>query len=259
MNEAELLAFCAAVSAHASLEALHVSDTPLDSPAVMNVLSTSALAINLRDLSLRRCGLSPASVPSLARLIRGDVLESLLIDNNGDPLLDDATAAQLADVLAASRTLTRLQLDGTRFWDDAPAATVIMRALTGHPRLQEVDLSYNQPPDQLATGAALGALVAANAPALQLLVVQWSRFGDVGLGGLCEALPRNTHLRELDLNWTSMSAAFARDVLCPAVLANSSLRKLKASQYWDYAPGEQAPPELLEAEALVAARNNGDR
>ena len=133
-----------------------------------------------------------------------------------------------------------------------------MRALKGHPSLQELDLTWNEPQAQFAAGAALGALVAANAPALTSLVVSCSELGDVGLGGLCYALPRNTHLRDLMLNQTGMSAAFSGHTLLPAVQANTSLRMVAASGAWNVALHGGAPPELLEVEALVAARNNGD-
>jgi hypothetical protein len=47
--------------------------------------------------------------------------------------------------------------------------------------------------------------------------------GDVGIGPLVDALPRNTHLRELECNaW--LSAAFVQDRLLPALAANTSLR-----------------------------------
>ena len=258
LNEPELLAFCTAMSAHTSLAKLDVQWTSLDSLAVIDALSAAALACNLRDLKLEGCDLSPASVPALARLIRGGVLRSLLIDNGEIPLLDEVAAVQLAGAVAASRTLTRLKLESTRFWDNARAVDIMMRALTGHPCLQELDFMHNRPLDQLAAGAALGALVAANAPALACLYVSFSALGDAGLGGLFYALPRNTHLRGLGLCSTRMTAAFARNTLLPSVQSNTSLRMLDASSFWADTHGDQAPPELLGAEAVVAARNNGD-
>ena len=41
--------------------------------------------------------------------------------------------------------------------------------------------------------------------------------------------------------------------------ANTSLRELNASDFWGDEEDGQAPSELLEAEALVAARGSGDR
>ena len=195
-------------------------------------------------------------MPALERLIRGGVLETLDIHNEGvGPLLLGAAAVQLADALAASRTLTRLGLSCLDFWHDATASSSIMRALTGHPRIQELDFCYNNPADEIEARVALGALVAANTPALTSLSV--SALGDAGLGPLFDALSRNNHLRELECVMTGMSAAFARDVVLPTVRANTSLRKLVVSEQWldEGGNGVEAPPELLEAEALVAARN----
>ena len=231
-------------------------------------MSAAALGCKLRDLRLYSCQPEPDSVlPALERLIRGGVLESLAIDYEYDyapnrPLLHEARAAMnLADALAASRSLTRLQLGTVHFWDDAAAAAAVMRALTGHASLQLLDLNMNTPPDVptiAAAGIALGALVAADTPALTTLKVWGSTLGDAGLGPLFDALPCNNYLRELDCTMTGMSAAFARQVVLPAVRTNTSLRNLEASAFWEDEPDgrkAKAPPELIEAEALVAARN----
>ena len=133
----------------------------------------------------------------------------------------------------------------------------MMRALTGHPHLRELDLSDNSPweAEQSIAGAALGALVAADSPALQVLIVRYAELGDAGLAPLFEALPRNSHLRELQCCFTGPSEAFARDVALPAVRANTSLRELCGNQDWVFVKQDgEAPPEWLEAEALVAAR-----
>ena len=82
--------------------------------------------------------------------------------------------------------------------------------------------------------------------------------GDAALGPLMEMLPHNTHLRLLDCSNASMSADFARDRFLPAVTANTSLRKLTASRWWDNHEHGMAPPEVLEAEAVVAARAAAD-
>ena len=256
-GDVEVLEFCSAVSTHVSLNQLVLCDVPLGTPAAINALSAALLACKLRELRLNACLLSPASVPALERLIRGGVLESLIVVNeNEGPLLHGAAAVQLADALAVSRTLTRLGLSSTYFWHDADAAAAIMRALTGHPRIQQLDLSFNAPEDDVQAGVALGALIAANTAALTSLSVWSSDLGDAGLGPLFDALPRNSHLRELNCAVTGMSAAFARDVFLPAVRANT-LRKLDASanSYDDEGNEVEALPELLEAEVLVAARN----
>ena len=164
---------------------------------------------------------------------------------------------QLADAIAANRTLQQLDLGRAELWDDAASAAAVMRALTGHPSLQVLELVGNDDlPDPGAAGAALGALVAADTGALVKLDVRYTDLGDAGMRPLLDALALNTHLRELDCSNTGMSEAFARHVFLPAVRANTSLRTLTASEPWEIM-GDETPPAVLEAEALVAARRNG--
>jgi hypothetical protein len=101
-----------------------------------------------------------------------------------------------------------------------------------------------------AAGAAFGALVAANAPALTDLSVACN-LRDDHLRPLLNALRTNTHLRALDVAASDISAAFVRDVLLPAVRANTSLRCLAAAYDDDT---EDVGASAREAEALVAAR-----
>jgi hypothetical protein len=106
--------------------------------------------------------------------------------------------------------------------------------------------------------AALGALVAANAPALQELDVSGDEVAEEEFGELLDALPRNTHLRALGCEYEpgSASAAFVRERLLPAVRANASLRTLAAvNQDGDeYEEGSEAHALLHTAQAFVAAR-----
>ncbi len=129
---------------------------------------------------------------------------------------------------------------------------MLFTALTGHPRLHTINLSEDfVHGDASAAYAALGALAAANAPALQQLDVSGSRLGDEGMGPLVEALRHNTHLRVLNCADNGMSHAFARDYLLPAVRANTGLRTLTVE------PGyyrEPPPDSARGAAALVAAR-----
>jgi hypothetical protein len=133
-------------------------------------------------------------------------------------------------------------------WRDPAAATALLGALTGHASLRSLDICYNEaePAGQEEAGAALGALVAANAPALTELRVLDCDLGDAGLRPLFDALPANTHLRTLYCSNNRLSDAFVRDALLPAVRANSSLRELWAGRVWDAA--------AREAEALVQRR-----
>jgi hypothetical protein len=128
----------------------------------------------------------------------------------------------------------------------------VLSSLVAHPSLRELDLAMNMmldPQHAACVGAALFALVAANAPTLTQLDMSNCGLGDVGLHPLFDALPRNTHLHTLNCGGNGMSEAFARDVLLPAVRANTSLTELvtavRGDPVWD---GKQ------EAEAIVARR-----
>jgi Ran GTPase-activating protein (RanGAP) involved in mRNA processing and transport len=109
-----------------------------------------------------------------------------------------------------------------------------------------------------AVGAALGELIAANAPALRDLRVSSCLLGDAGLAPLVAALPHNTHLVKLRCEDNDMSDAFARDHFLPAIRANTSLRVLQASDWWGGEEDGIAPDEVLQAEALVKARADAD-
>jgi hypothetical protein len=240
-DEASVVALAADVAAHTSLEGLHLQYAPLGSPAALDAVVDAALARRLQSVTLDTCHLSPASAPALARLLSSDALTTLRCV---DAVLLDAPAGRLlAAALRANVTLMSLTLINACVFDNTAAGAELLRALTGHASLRVLRLCYNLIPAaaQAAAGASLGALVAANAPALTQLDVWWCDLGDDGLRALFEALPRNAHLRTLNCYGNFMSQAFAADVLLPAVRANTSLRTLVADS-------------TAEAEAVVASR-----
>jgi Ran GTPase-activating protein (RanGAP) involved in mRNA processing and transport len=223
----------------------------------LDAVVDAALTLRLPSLTLFACNVTPASAPALARLIRGGALAELDVWNNRQQLLDQPAAALIADALRGNNTLTSLKLQDCGFWHDAAAAALILGGLTAHRSLRTLDLSINfiHPGDQHvpALGAALGALVAANSPALhelQLWQIAVDEAGLLALGPLLDALPLNTHLRMLNLDYTRWTDDFARDRLLPAVRANTSLRHLTART-----PDGTRNEFMHEAEALVAARN----
>ncbi len=155
---------------------------------------------------------------------------------------------------------------GPTFDADNRAAVMLLRALTGHASLRELKLGTEHQTYEAgyaAAGAALGALVAANAPALQMLWLPYCSLEDEGAGPLVDALPHNTHLRTLLLTGNNLTPEFGHGRLLPAVRANTSLRQLSAcnneEQYDDSDSFEIEWQRMneryaLEAEALVAAR-----
>jgi hypothetical protein len=258
IDDADLLALAAAMRQHVSLETVWLQDVPLGTPAVLDAFVDASLARCFSKLSLERCSLSPASAPALTRLLGSAALTDLWIVNEEMQLLDVPASTLLAGALGANTTLRVLKLDRVDLFGDVTTGAAVVRALTAHPSLQVLWLLDNEPAtvfDAAAAGAALGAIVAANAPTLQELRVSWCALGDAGLAPLCDALAANTHLvRTLHCENNAMSAAFARDAFLPAIRANGSLRELVASELWGGEEDGAAPEEVLQAEALVNIR-----
>jgi hypothetical protein len=215
-----------------SLLNLMLSNAPLGGLGALNAVVDAALARRLPALALFEPSLSAASVPALARLLSGSALSALSVFHNDDETLlqsgPEGSAALLAAALRANTTLTELSLLRANVWHDVAAAETLLHALTAHPSVQSVQLGQNEVAraDRMRAGASLGALVAANAPALNELFVAGCALGDEGLGPLVDALAHNTHLQVLNCCHNSVSEAFALERLQPALLANNSLRVL---------------------------------
>jgi hypothetical protein len=243
------------LSACTFLRELELTSVRIGTPAAPDLLVDAALACRLRNLRLIDCDLPAAWAPALARLVRGGALAQLVIDGGEDADLDAPAVMVLANALRACSTLTSLTLRGVGLWRDVGAATALVGALTGHASLQTLGLSQDDlsAADWAVAGAAFGALVAANAPALQELCLPCCNVGNAGLRPLFDALPRNTHLRMLYCWLNDVTNAFARDALLPAVRANGSLRQLFCKPQRAGA----ADHALAEAEALVARRAAG--
>ncbi len=218
-GEGAALALAADLPTHASLEELRIVGAPLDAPAALDAVVQAALAcLLLRRLDLVLCSLSRASAPALARLLGGGALTALHIHGDAQ-LLDEPAAVLLGNALRANTTLTSLVVRATRLWQEPAAGVALLNALTGHPSLCKLDISYDPvgAAAQQQAGTALGALVAANAPTLRGIYINESGMGDAGMGPVVDALPRNTHLRFLSCLRNGMSDAFVRERLLPVV------------------------------------------
>jgi hypothetical protein len=255
MTPDDVLELLAAVTAYppGALSELRLYEAPLDEPELLDAVVECARARALSCVHLSACSLSPASVPVLARLLApGCVLASLeLFSSRQGPLLDEDSALELADALRTNNTLTRLELHSVELWSNPAAASAVIFALTGHSSVRMLSFGLEDAPTDHAAfaGLALGALVAANEPALTTLAAFASDFSDVAMRPLFQALPRNTHLRRLECTHNALSDEFARDVLLPAVRANTSLEVLQVDH----------GRHLAAAEALVAARSHAAR
>ncbi len=228
----------------------------LASPAALDAVVDACLARRLTTVELGHADLSTASVPALARLLGGGALTHLGVYGARPLLLDAPAAALLGSALRANATLTSLTLWAVQLWRDPGAGAALLGALTAHASLKMLRLDLNRARyfDDVQRGAvftALGALVAADTPALRELHICGCGLADVGLGPLVDALPRNRHLLTLNCCHNDMSEAFARDRLLPAVRANTSLRELSGGA----GHGEAGLPSAAAAAELVRQRS----
>jgi hypothetical protein len=262
LTEAPVLDVAAALPAHASLRSLQIMRAWLQSDAACGALVDAARAARLPSLQLQRCMLSPAFAFALARLLDGGALTELVLQHCSGLLDEPAAAATLAFALGESTTLTSLELRRMNlWWGDLPGA-VLLGALADHPSLQTLrcgdNPAHHGPESVAAAGAAFGVLVAANAPALIALDISESLFGGAAFAPLVDALPRNTHLRRLNIASNNIDEAFASQRLLPAVRANASLRELRADalqvQQQQGAYCVWQPSSLANAVRLVGAR-----
>ena len=241
----------AALPAHASLRRLEIMCTKLMSDVACDALVDALLDVRLPSLWLTNCRTSAAAASALALLLAGDSLTELRLGDCQGLLYDAPSVAMLAAALHANATLTSLHFADMALWRGLPCpGAVLLGALTGHPSLQKL-VFRREPMSGTAVAAgggdAFGVLVAANASALTELVVSDCQMCDEALGPLCDALPRNTHLCILDVSYNGFSAAFASERLLPAVRANTSLRRLRATS-------RPEMPALVEAMNLVSSR-----
>jgi hypothetical protein len=242
VGENDVLMLAADVSAHVGLTVLELTGLRLHTPAALGAVVDAALARRVSCLNLDFCRLSPASAPALARLLDDGSLTALRVNDHEVRWQDDPALSVLCDASRASSTLTSLFL--LCLYCEPTAAAALLGALTGHRSLHTLRLRGTR---LLGAAAALGELVAANAPSLVDLDVSCCRLHDMGLGPLFDALPHNTHLRTLNCCGNQASEAFTRDRLLPAVRANRSLRSLRIDNF----AGEG------EVAALMASRAAG--
>jgi hypothetical protein len=250
-DEAHVVRLARAIATHTPVTGVCWAGSPLGTAAALDAVMDAALARNISFLGFVQCKLSPTvAPPALARLVRGGVLATLRISNFA-AAFDAPGAALLGDALRESRAITSLDVSCLLF-DDVGAAVALLQAVTAHPSLQELTVRDQCPPElAAAVGAALGALVAADAPALRVLYLG-RLVGDAALRPLFDALPQNTHLRTLIFSGGGrVRHEFVRDTLLPAVHANTSLRSFEVQTYYTDAVTAAL---LRDAHALVAAR-----
>ena len=256
-NNEQVLDLAAALPSHrGKIKALTVFQAPLRNGAVANALMHRVAEARVSDFFFTNCGLAPASLSCLTRLLEDGCLERMSIRDNWRALFEEGPdLTTFCHALRSSR-LQALELSRCRLWRDPAAAGELLAALVGHPTLCELSLHYNLDADNTAdvrraAGEQLGSLITHNS-ALQKLNLAGNDLGEANLAPIFEALPRSSTLKELIFYGETISREFARDVILPAVRANTSLRTL------DFGPYGETLPELAEAQAIVAARTQPD-
>ena len=239
-SDAEVILLARDIRQHPSLREVGFFHTRFDTPVALGELVDVAIACGLTGLQFAACAMGPQSGTHLARLLRdAPRMSSLLIEANDN--FDAACIPAFAAALSASSSLTVLRLEGVGMWRHVGIGTMLVDAFIGHSTLREISLESNphhlhNDPQNLVS-ASLARLVAANSKSLQTVSFGYCFAGDGMLRPIFEALPSNTFLRNLSLRHIGLLAPFARDVVLPSVLANSSLRRLEVNDrvYHDHA------------------------
>ena len=197
-------------------------------PEILDALADAVIARpRCTSLCVCYCDIPVEAAPGWVRMLRDGALTQLELIGATALFHNAAASAAVGDALRASSTLTSLTM---RQASPAMARTVavFVRALVGHRSVRKLDVGYCRLGGDDGAPAALAALLAADAPALTELSVEGCLLREAGLGRLCDALPRNSHLRKLVIRENGVPAGFMRRRLLPAVRANGGLRELHA-------------------------------
>jgi len=154
-------ALAAWASTHASLKRLFLISVLLDSEPALATVADLAIS-QLQRLSLSRCHLSPASLPSLKRMLGSSSLTDLRIYNGNAPLLVGAAVPAFCTALRSSR-LDTLKLRGVQLWESLVDGLAVIAACTSHSTLRVLNFHQNGlelAPGRAAIEAALDALQA---------------------------------------------------------------------------------------------------
>ena len=254
-DEQAVLDLAAALPSHSGkIKFFTVDYAPLRNVAVADALMRGISEARVSDVTFYSCRIAPASLPGLTRLLQAGCLERLDIYNTETALFEEGPNLTAFCHALRSSSLQALRLRWCQLWRDPAAAGELLASLVGHPTLRELSLCANRVDNTVVArrtaGEQLTSLITHNS-ALQKLDLDECILGDAGLAPIFEALPRFSTLKELHFSYETISREFARDVILPAVRANSSLRTLSFGQYC-------VLPELLEAQAIVAARMQPD-
>ena len=267
----DLVALVAALSTHDSLTDLDIS---LCSDGMESILGIGALADYACSKLTSLCivghrALLEQGPDFFTRLLSsGSCLKELVVQpfeswlghHNGNIVFTGAAMPAFVAALRAS-SLSKLHLYGPHLLDTDESegalddALAVIYACTYHASLRDVSFYGNNvaADTELVIGQALGALITADAPVEVLNLSAMFEFTAVGLAPIFDGVSMSRGLRALFLREHSFDDAIARDLIFPAVAANSSLRELCLG---DFIP-DHWPWGIIEA--LVRARSAGGR
>ena len=266
-RQTRVLDLAAALPSHrGKIKGLVVCHAQLQNVALAGALMGGIAEAGVSDVFFHRCHLAPASLPGLTRLLQAGCLERLDISNSRHALFEEGPDLTAFCHAMRNSTLQALELSWCRLWRDRAAAGELLTSLGGHQTLRELTLCYN-PHARRAAGEQLASLITHNS-ALQKLDLSENSLGEACLAPIFEALPRSSTLKELlySISHTkTISREFARNVILPAVRANTSLRTIVGyvlDDDGDWEPRQyddrKRLPELREAQAIVDARTQPD-
>jgi hypothetical protein len=172
-----------ASGAHPSLSGLSLRGMALNAPGMLDAVVDVVIARKLSCVEFLECMIDDLDDPegwsagALARVLSDAPLTALSIEGNFGKLLDVDGCALICAALRSNPSLTSLEVTNTALLrgDAASALTMLLCTLVALPRLRKLDLSGNDMHGRAAVyphhlllplGAALGALVRANTPAL---------------------------------------------------------------------------------------------
>jgi hypothetical protein len=233
-----------AAAQHGSLKALYLNNADLSLDMALDELVSLAITNRYSSVYLGVCLLPAAPLPALTRLIKSGALEEFLLQLR--PELDLLADAQSVPAFFDSlKRLRRVYLNSLQLEDLGPS---LLSALSESASLKALGLSDAQFPTaeaQLVFGEGLAQLVAKSVT-LDYLDLDDCALSSEALQPFFAVLGTSKTLQTLKCSGNDIDAGFSSFIL-PAVKLNTSLRTLVFDQ--------PDIPELVEAEALVKARN----
>ena len=248
--------FVAALAKRTGIEVIALMGGNLAGGAMLEDLARAIVFTGAKTtIAFGQCGLTQLALPALTLLLRSNVLWNIGILNRGVSLFTGPNLPAFCDALRSNSSLDRISVDNCDLWAIPADAGMVPAALAARTPPFTLTLHHDRVGEtraqQFAAGTQLAKLITADG--LTALNLSGCNLGKAGLAPIFEALSRATRLESQELSGELMSREYARDVVLPAVRANTSLQSL-TFRYADE-DEEELLPELIEAQNIVKARN----